>query len=116
MSSVWLPHIAHFAVPPAFGLIAHIEAPIGRHNTWICSDALTEGKEQAEKDQVVDEEDADSISSPKFRCPNYEDIREVNDQYDAQDAGHKAHTINAFSGEGTRPLHGHEKVLSSWFC
>jgi len=115
MSAVWLPHIAHFAIPPAFGLVTHIETPIWWNNTWICRDAPIEGQEQAEKDHVVEEEDADSISMRKSWSPNYEDIRAVKAQYDAQDAGHKAHTINPLGGEGACSLHG-GKMWSSWSC
>jgi len=42
MSSVRFPDITHLAVPSSFCLITHVESPIGRHQAWVCHDALIE--------------------------------------------------------------------------
>jgi hypothetical protein len=42
VSPVWLPYVAHLAIPPPLCLVAHIKPPIRRHHTWVCPDALVE--------------------------------------------------------------------------
>jgi len=106
VSSIWLPYIAHLAVTPPLCLITHVEAPIGRHNTWICHDALVECCHQVEEENVVDEHDQDSVEAPKLRGPNKADKRDVNPKDVTQDSGNKAHAIDALGGEGSSSLHG----------
>jgi len=77
VSPVWLPYVAHLAVPPPLRLVAHIEAPIGRNHTWICPDALVEDYHQIEKEDVVDREDQDGVRPPQLRCPDRQHKREV---------------------------------------
>jgi hypothetical protein len=73
VSSVWLPNVAHLAVSSSLCLIAHVEAPIGRHHTWICHDALVESREQVGEENMIDKEDEYRINAPKLRTPHEDD-------------------------------------------
>jgi hypothetical protein len=77
VSSVRFPNIAHLAISSSLGFIAHIESPIRWHNTWVCHNALVEGCKQVSEQQMIDEEDENSIRTPKLRTPHEEDKREV---------------------------------------
>jgi len=70
VSSVWLPNVAHLAISSSLRLITHVEAPIGRHHTWICHDALVEGREQVCEEKMIHKEDEYGIKAPKFRSPH----------------------------------------------
>jgi len=104
--SIRLPYVAHLAVPPALGLITHIEAPVRWHDTWICHDALIEGCHQIDEHEVVDEEEEDSVKAPKLWGPNQADECNVNAHDDTKDGSDKAHAIDALGGEGPSSLHG----------
>mmetsp|Transcript_66559 Transcript_66559/g.118284 ORF Transcript_66559/g.118284 Transcript_66559/m.118284 type:complete len:128 (+) Transcript_66559:557-940(+) len=110
---VWLPDIAHFTIPPPLCLIAHVEAPVGWNNTWICANALKEGCAQVHEQNVVDEEKEDCIPTPKLRPPDKAHVRYVNAQDDTYNGGNKAHAIEPLSCERSRPLHGFEKQTLS---
>jgi hypothetical protein len=56
VSAIWLPHVAHFAIPSSLCLVTHVETPIRRHDARISHDALVEGVEQVDKKEVVDDE------------------------------------------------------------
>jgi len=103
--SIRLPHVAHFAITPPLGLITHVEAPIWRHNTWICHDALIEGRNQAQEQEVVEEHQQDSIKTPKLRAPNQADVCDVNAKDDTQDGSDKTHAIDSLGGERPSSLH-----------
>lgn len=105
MHTVWLPDIAHFAISPPLGLIAHVESPIRRHKSRICHDALVEGCKQAKEERVVDQQAQHFIKAPQVRPADQEDIGDVNTQNDQQDDEHKAHAMDALRGEGPCSLH-----------
>jgi len=106
--SIGLPDIAHFAVPPAFCLIAHVKAPVWWNKTWICHNALIKSYHQVGEQNVIQEEDHHSIQTPKLRDPNNEDEGSVNAENDTQDGGNEAHAIDALRGERPCSLHGCE--------
>jgi len=98
MRSIWFPYIAHFTITPPLRLVTHVEAPVGWHNTWICHDALIEGCNQVQEDQVVDEQSDKRQKLPQHWTINAEDKGEVDAKYNAQHSRNKAHAIDALRG------------------
>jgi hypothetical protein len=74
MCTVGLPNIAHFTIPPSLSLITHVKAPIWRHHTWICHDALIERSNQIEEEHVIQKKEQDDIEAPKLRSPDKADV------------------------------------------
>lgn len=81
VSAIWLPNIAHLAISPPLCFITHVEAPIRWHNTWVCHDALIEGRKQVYEQDVVEEENDDGINTPQFGAPNQAEKRKVYAKY-----------------------------------
>lgn len=54
VTTLWFEYMTHEAIPLALGLsISNIEAPVGRHLSWVCEHCLDEAP-QLHKEQEVE--------------------------------------------------------------
>mmetsp|Transcript_44548 Transcript_44548/g.128774 ORF Transcript_44548/g.128774 Transcript_44548/m.128774 type:complete len:269 (-) Transcript_44548:275-1081(-) len=69
MCAVRLPDITHLAIPPPLRFVPHVEAPIRWNYARVSHDALVEGREQVQEEDVVHEQDEHSGRAPQLGPP-----------------------------------------------
>jgi hypothetical protein len=105
VASVWLPNIAHFTISTPFGIISHVEAPVGRYNARICDDAFVEGEQEIAEEHMKDKKYEHRICVWNIRKPYKPHKASMNVTYNAQNHADEAHPIHALRGEWPNAMH-----------